>query len=67
VPCQSAEISEGNLKTKIDSLESKTNLIEAKISNVENKLEMIYQILLEEISDETKKKLKLSSMMSKIR
>jgi len=54
------------IKTKIDSLEAKTNLIEAKISSMDQKLELIYKLLLEEVSEDTKRKFKVDSMMKNI-
>jgi hypothetical protein len=54
------------IKAKIDNIESKFNLYEARLSNMENKLDMIYKILVEEMSDETKKKLAINSAKDKI-
>jgi len=55
------------IKTKIDSLESKINLIEVKISNMDQKLETIYQLILNEVSEETRRKFKVDSMMKNIK
>lgn len=50
-------------RVKIDSIESKVQLMDAKISNVDNKLNLILKILENEISDETKKRLRLDEMV----
>jgi len=66
-PSSNQDLHNDLIKTKIDSLDSRTALIEAKINSVDQKLNVIYQMLQAEISDETKKKLKLDSMMGRIK
>ncbi len=46
---------------------AKVSLMEARLNSIESKIDLITQVLLEEVSDETKKKLKLKSMMDRIR
>ena len=45
------------IKARIEGIEAKFVLMDAKISNVSQKLDIIYKILLEEVSEETKKKM----------
>jgi CCR4-NOT transcription complex subunit 7/8 len=59
----SQQLSNAQMETKL----AKMNLIEMKLNSMESKIDMISQILLEEVSDETKKKLKLKSMMDRVR
>ncbi len=54
-------------KHKIESMEAKITLIDARLSNIEQKLELLNKLILEEISDETKRKLNVQSMMGNIR
>lgn len=54
-------------KTKIDSLDSKVTLIDARLSNMEQKLEMIFQMISNEVSEDTKRKFKVDSMMKNIK
>jgi hypothetical protein len=54
-------------KAKLDSMESKVTLIDARLSSIEQKLELLNKLILEEVSDETKRKLKVQSMMSNIK
>lgn len=55
------------IKAKLETLESKTTLIDARLANMEQKLELLNQLILAEVSDETKQKLNVQSMMNKIR
>ena len=55
------------IKSKLSSLESKYQLMEAKLSNIEQKLDVIYSLLIEEVSDETKRKYSVNSMMKNIK
>ncbi|MFW5704921.1 MAG: hypothetical protein ACOCXG_03675 [Nanoarchaeota archaeon] len=55
------------LKTKIDSMENHLNLLDAKFSNLDKKLEVIYQMIAAEVSDETKKRLRIKSMMDEVK
>ncbi len=54
-------------KTKIDTLEAKITLIGAKLNNIEQKLELIFQMMENEVSEETRRKIRVDSMMNKIR
>lgn len=54
-------------KAKLESMDSKVTLIDARLSSIEQKLEILNKLILEEVSDETKKKLKIDSMMNKIK
>jgi hypothetical protein len=56
------DLSSELMKTKIESLDSKVNLLSAKVSRIDSKLDMIYNILSLEVSDETKRRLHLDSM-----
>jgi hypothetical protein len=55
------------VKAKIDAMESKITLIDAKLSSIEQKLELLNKLILEEVSEDTKRKLKINSMMSNIK
>jgi len=51
------------LKAKVESMESKVTLIDARLSNIEQKLEIIFRMISEEVSNETKTKLNLDTMI----
>ncbi len=55
------------IKAKLDSIEAKVNLFEAKFSSMEQKIELIYQLLSHEVSDETKRKFSVGQMMNTVR
>ena len=55
------------IKTKIDMLEVKITLIEARLSNIEQKLELIFRMMENEVSEETRRKIRVDSMMNKIK
>ena len=55
------------IKTKIDTLEAKITLIEARLSNIEQKLELIFQMMKNEVSEETRRKIRVDSMMNRIK
>jgi len=55
------------LLAKVESMESKISLSEAKLTSIEQKLELLYRMFLEEVSEETKKKLNIQDMMSSVK
>ncbi len=55
------------IKSKLESIEAKSQLTEVRLSTIEQKIEIIYQMLLNEISDDTKQKLNINNMMNSIR
>jgi hypothetical protein len=55
------------LMAKIESMESRMTLLDAKISNQNQKLELIYQLIMNEVSEDTKRKLKVQSMAQDIK
>lgn len=63
----SIQINNDIITTKIESLNNKLTLTNAKIDNIEQKLEIIYRMMIEEVSDDTKKKLNVENMMNSIR
>jgi len=54
-------------KAKMETMEAKIQLMEAKLSSIDQKLEVLNQMIYAEISDETKKKFKIDSMMKRIK
>lgn len=54
-------------KAKLETIEAKISLMDARMSAMEQKIEMIYQMLALEISDDTKNKLKINSMMDNVK
>ncbi|MDA3855568.1 MAG: hypothetical protein PF569_04880 [Candidatus Woesearchaeota archaeon] len=54
-------------KAKLDSIESRVTLMDSKLSSIEQKLEILTKLIMEEVSEETKRKLKLDNMMDKVR
>ena len=54
-------------KAQIETIISKITLLDARQQNMEQKIDLIYQILLNEISEDTKRKLNIDSMMNSIR
>ena len=54
-------------KAKLETIEAKVSLMDARMSSMEQKLELIYQMLSLEVSQDTKNKLKIDSMMQNIR
>lgn len=54
-------------KAKLETIEAKTALIEARLSSMEHKLELIFQMLSHEVSDETRRKIKVDGMMNNFR
>lgn len=50
-------------RTKIEALEAKVSLIDAKLSTIDQKLEVIYQMLAAEISEDTRRRLNVQSMV----
>ncbi len=54
-------------KAKMETIEAKLSLMDARQSAMEQKINMIYEMILNEVSPETKKKLKLKSMMDSLR
>lgn len=61
------EINDGVIKAKLESVDNRTELIEARLSAMEQKLEFIYQMISHEVSDETKQKLKVRDMVNDIK
>jgi len=49
-------------KAKLEAMDSKVTLIDARLSSIEQKLELLTRLILEEVSDETKRKLNIQSM-----
>jgi hypothetical protein len=69
---QPQEISNSSLhqdiaKAKMETIATKLELMEARQQSMDQKLEQIYQMLAMEISPETKKRLKIKSMMDSIK
>lgn len=54
-------------RTRLDTIEAKLSLIQSKMSNLENTLEKVYEMLSYEISDETKQKLNFKTLSSSAR
>lgn len=55
------------IKAKLETMESKISLMDARMANMEQKMEMIFQLIAAEVSDETKRKFKVKSMMNNIK
>ena len=55
------------IRVKIEAIESRLSLVDAKISSANQKIDEIHRILLAEISDETKRRLKVGDMMDSVR
>lgn len=53
-------------RVKIDSMEAKINLIEARMTNLDHKVDLIIEMLKNEISDETRRKLRIDSAKEKL-
>ena len=49
--------------SKLDTIEAKVTLIDARMMAMEQKIELIFQMISNEVSDETKRKYKVESMM----
>ena len=49
--------------SKLDTIEAKVTLIDARIMAMEQKIELMFQMISNEVSDETKRKYKVESMM----
>lgn len=54
-------------RVKLETMDSKLVLMDARMAAMEQKLELIFQMISSEVSEETKRKLKVDSMMNKIR
>ena len=54
-------------KAKIESLESKVDLLNNKLNTQEEMLKQIYNILIEEVSEDTKSRLQLNKMVEHAR
>jgi tRNA A-37 threonylcarbamoyl transferase component Bud32 len=54
-------------KAKIETIESRITLIDAKLASIDQKLEIITKLIQEEVSEETKRKLNVQSMMGNIK
>lgn len=55
------------INAKLEGIENKMALTDAKIANIEHKLNIIYNILMAEVSDQTKQKFSVNSMMDSVR
>lgn len=62
-----ASLQQDIAKAKMETIATKIELIEARQHSMEQKLEQIYQMLAMEVSPETKKRLKIKSMMDSIK
>ena len=54
-------------KTKLDSLGSKMELLEHRVQNIDNKLDLILRLIQAEVSTETKMKVNMDEKMSQFR
>jgi hypothetical protein len=54
-------------KSKLDTIEAKVTLIDARIYSMEQKIELMFQMISSEVSEETRRKLKVDSMMKNIK
>ena len=50
-------------KAKIEALEAKVSLMDARLATIDQKLEVIYQMLAAEISEDTRRRLNVQSMV----
>jgi len=48
------------LKVKLDNLDNKLSLLENKFLNLEQKIDLIYNLILNEVSEETKRKISMN-------
>lgn len=56
----SARLNNAQMETTL----AKVTLIDARLNSIESKLDILTKLILEEVSDDTKRKLKVDSMMS---
>lgn len=61
------DFSQDLTKAKLDTIATKIELMEARQQAMNQKIEQIYEMLAMEVSPETKKRLKIKSMMDNIR
>ena len=54
-------------KANIESMNSKMTLVDARLSNIEHKLEVLNNLILAEISEETKRKVNINSAMNNLK
>jgi len=54
-------------RAQIETMISKLTLLDARQQNMEQKLDLVYQIILNEVSEDTKRKLNIDSMMNSVR
>lgn len=54
-------------KSKLETIETKVTLIDTRLSSIEQKIELMYQLISSEVSEETKRKFKVNSMMKEIK
>ena len=54
-------------RAQIETMMSKLTLLDARQQNMEQKLDLVYQIILNEVSEDTKRKLNIDNMMNSIR
>ena len=55
------------LNAKIETIEAKLSLAQANIATIEHKIDMIYKMVVLEISDETRKTLRLNEMRDSLK
>lgn len=72
MPVQSSNESNSSLhndlaKAKLEMIESKVALIDAKIANMDHKIDMIYQLILSEVSDETKARFNVGNALNSLK
>jgi len=54
-------------RVKLETIDSKMILMDARLSAIEQKLELVFQMISSEVSEDTKRKLKVDSMMNRIK
>lgn len=63
----SGDVKMGIVKEKIEIIGAKMELLDSKMTNIEQKLDFIYNVLMHEISDDTKRKVSTQNMMNSAR
>ncbi len=62
-PGDAKSLSEEVIISKLESFGTRINSLEIKLSNMDQKLDYIYQMIASEVSEETLKKIKISNMV----